>query len=105
MRQSRHMRTIAVAIALVATGCGSNIDATEYTAENREAFLAACTLPGEDPRLVRDVCECTYGQIEANMAFSDFVAMEESLLLDALEPLPDSVAGYMADCFIEVVDL
>ena len=103
---SRWATTATVAaIALVASGCGSDVDAADYGAENREAFLAACTIPGEDPLLVRDVCECTYEQIEANMAFGDFVAMEESLLLDALSPLPDAVAGYMADCFVDVVDL
>ena len=103
---SRWVTTAAIAaIAWSAPGCGPDVDATDYGAENRAAFLAACTIPGEDPRLVRDVCECTYERIEADMAFDDFVSMEESLLLDALAPLPESVAGYMADCFVDVVDL
>ena len=85
--------------------CASDTDATDYSAENREAFLAACTTPGEDQRMIRDVCECTYERIEANMAFADFVQMEESLQVDALAPLPDPVAEFMAECFVEEVDL
>ncbi len=96
---------LILAVTLGVSACGSTDDATEYSDENREAFLAACTTPGEDQRMIRDVCECTYEEIEANMAFADFVRMEESLAVDALAPLPDSVAAFMAECFVEEVDL
>lgn len=94
-----------LALSAVIVGCGSDIDETEYGESNRRAFLAACTDTGEDTRLIRDVCECTYEQIEVNMVFSDLAALEESLKLDSLRPLPDEVAGYMAECFLAEVDL
>jgi hypothetical protein len=85
--------------------CGSEVDATDYTEKNREAFLTACTIPGEDPTLIRDVCECTYDRIEASVPFADFVAIEERLQLDSLAPLPEEITELMADCFVEVADL
>jgi hypothetical protein len=81
------------------------VTATGYTDENREAFVAACTIPREDPTLIRDVCECTYERIEATLPFADFVAIEERLQLDALAPLPGEITELMADCFVEVADL
>jgi hypothetical protein len=104
-------RRIALAAGAVVSvlgllaGCGPDVTATDYSDANREAFLTACTLPGEDPTLIRDVCECTYEQIELTVPFEDFVEMEERLAFDALEPLPDEIAELMADCFVTVADL
>ncbi|MGF1600368.1 MAG: hypothetical protein ACFCVK_26300 [Acidimicrobiales bacterium] len=103
-------RAVAVASAVAVTGvglggCGSTPPADGYTAEHRDAFLAACTEAGSDPRVVRDVCECTYERIESTMPFDDFVVLEASLRLDTLEPLPEPIAELMADCFVDEVDL
>ena len=99
-------RLVALGVGLLAVGaCGSDVTATNYTDENREAFLASCTVPGEDPTLIRDVCECTYEKIEASIPFDEFVAIEERLLLDTLAPLPDEITALMADCFVDVADL
>ncbi|MDH3681267.1 MAG: hypothetical protein OEV40_15110 [Acidimicrobiia bacterium] len=101
------VRALVVGFGLgaLAVACGADVDATDYRAENRDAFLTACTKPGSDPRMIRDVCECTYEQIEANVAFSDFVALEESLEVDGLASLPDVIAGFVAECFVDEVDL
>lgn len=97
---------VLLAVVFSVVGCGSDIDASEeYGDDNREAFLASCTAPGDDDRVVRDVCECTYERIEAELAYAEFVALEESLRLDALAPLPEPVAALMAECFTEVADL
>ncbi len=85
--------------------CGSDVTATAYTDENRDAFLASCTVPGEDPTLIRDVCECTYDRIVVTIPFDEFAAIEERLQLDTLAPLPDEITELMADCFVEVAEL
>lgn len=96
---------IPLAVATATSACGADVEATGYSAETRDAFLTACTRPGDDPRMVRDVCECTYDLIEANVAFADFVAIEESLQVDGLAPVPDLIAGFVAECFVEEVEL
>ena len=93
----------------VVAGCGGEPDATDFTIANRRAFLAACTGAGTGPpsddRLVRDICECTYDEIEANLDYDDLVGIEDSLVIDGLAPLPDSIAGFMADCFVAEADI
>jgi hypothetical protein len=105
-RWSRFAASAGAAVVVAAlAACGSDVTATNYTDENREAFLTACTIPGEDPTLIRDVCECTYDEIEATVPFADFVAMEERLAFDSLAPLPDEITELMADCFVSIADL
>ena len=105
MRLSRFVAGTVVGAVVALGACGSDDPNTGYSAENRDAFLTACTIPGEDPTLIRDVCECTYDEIETNVPFADFVDFEERLQLDALEPLPDEITELMADCFVAVADL
>lgn len=95
---------LVAAVLIVATGCGSAVDDVEYGELNREAFMASCT-DSTDERLVRDVCECTYDEIEANVALIDLAALEESLRLDTFRSLPDTITGYLADCFVVEADL
>lgn len=95
---------LAVAVLTVAAGCGSPVDEVEYGELNREAFMAACT-DSTDDRLVRDVCDCTYDEIEANVALVDLAALEVSLRLDTFRSLPDTIAGYLADCFVVEAEL
>lgn len=85
--------------------CSSENEATDYTSENREAFLASCTDATGDSRTIRDICECAYERIERTIPFDEFVALDDSLALDALTPLPDSVSTILADCFVSEVDL
>ena len=90
---------------LLIAACGSDTDQTNYNAANRDAFLAACTDSSLDDRLVRNVCECVYEQIESNMEFEELEALEGSLQLDALRSLPDDVAEYVAECFVAEAEL
>lgn len=90
---------------MVVPGCGGTEDNGEFGPANREAFLAACTDSAEDPLLVRDVCECTFDEIRVTFTVPELAALEESLKLDSLAPLPDAVAAVMADCFVAEADL
>lgn len=109
------VRTLLVVpvFAAAAVSCGADVESDDdYASANREAFLAACTTSertigdGEgDIRLIEDVCECTYDQIEETINFAEFVALEESLRLDTLAPLPPPIAALMADCFLAEAEL
>jgi hypothetical protein len=91
-------------LAVVVGGCGGAVADADYTADNRRAFLTACTESLDDSILVRDVCECTYDEIRASVPYDELVDLEESLALDALAPLPDYVVVIVADCFLAEAD-
>lgn len=102
------------------TACSEEIP-TDYTAAHREAFLAACSRPLDDPRLLSDVCGCVYDRIEDEMPFDEFQRMSEGLAgtpavtagvatgtsADEAEvtsstaggQLPVEIARLVADCF------
>ncbi|MEL7158585.1 MAG: hypothetical protein AAFN30_18585 [Actinomycetota bacterium] len=102
----RVVPALGLVVTLASTGCGSSEPAnTEYTQANREAFLAACTDAAVDDRLVRDICECTYGRLVESVDLAELTRIEEALRLDTLAPLPDVVAGHVADCVVEEADL
>ncbi|MEM7341630.1 MAG: hypothetical protein AAF467_23485 [Actinomycetota bacterium] len=100
MRGRHWLGPLAVAALVLLGACGSDPAPTAYSAENREAFIAACTDNAGDSRVVRDVCECTWDRIEANVALTDLTSIEESLRLDALTPLPDEVTTLLAECMV-----
>jgi hypothetical protein len=96
----------AVVVLLSVAGCTDDAgDAAGYRVTNREAFVAACTDPAVDDRVVRDVCECTYDRIEESLPYEQFVELEESLRIDSLIPLPDEVSDLVAECFLTEADL
>ncbi|MCP3992968.1 MAG: hypothetical protein GY724_28155 [Actinomycetia bacterium] len=108
MRSTRRARLVVglgMSVAVAISGCTGDIEEGEYGQGNREAFLAACTETSEDPRLIRDVCECTYEEIRATFTLSELAALEESLKLNSLASLPEAVAAVMADCFVAEADL
>ncbi len=101
---------------------------TDYTAAHREAFLAACSRPIDDPRLLSDVCGCVYDRIEDEVSFDRFQQMSERLAEapsststpesddDAAvdgsgdttatgAALPDEIARLVAECFTVEADL
>ncbi|MFV0525234.1 MAG: hypothetical protein ACK5RL_12140 [Acidimicrobiales bacterium] len=87
-------------------GCGSEAEtAAGYSAESKAAFLAACTDADADPRVVRDVCECTYDRTERSIPYEDFASTEQRLILDPMAALPDALAKIMADCLVAEADL
>ncbi len=99
---------------------------TDYTAAHREAFLAACSRPIDDPRLLSDICGCVYDRMEGEMPFDEFQRISERLAttpaatadvetdtsaeseaapLIAGAGLPDDIARLVADCFTLEADL
>ena len=89
-------------------GCSEEV-ATDYTSAHRDAFLAACSSPLEDPRLLSDVCVCVYDRLESEVSFPRFVAISEVLAAadSAVDPasMPDELADAVADCVISEADL
>ena len=78
---------------------------TEYSDENREAFLAACTDTDTDGLYQQRVCQCAYDEAEATIPFERFREIEAELV-DAEEPvLPDDLLDLLATCIIEEGDL
>lgn len=123
-------RVVALAtvglVAVALAGCSDEIP-TDYTAEHREAFLAACSRPLDDPRLLSDVCGCVYDRIEDEVPFDEFQRLDARLagiptetaavatdtsVADAEvissatgNELPVDVARLIADCFTLEADL
>ncbi len=86
------------------TACGAD-DPTEYSVENREAFLAACTDTGTDELYQQRVCQCVYDEAETSLPFERFREIEAELT-DAEQPvLPDDILDLVAACIIEEGDL
>lgn len=100
----RRLSCVSLPLVWLVVGCGSEVESTEYLAENRGAFLAAC-IADDDSSLVRDLCECTYKEVTRTIDHAEFVALEESLRVDTLTELPDTITSLMAQCFVEEVDL
>lgn len=95
---------MVAAIGLLGCGSDGSTD-VDYTAQNREAFLAACTDAAVDDRLVRDVCECTYAKLVESVNVDELARIEETLRLDTLASLPDVVADHVAECVVSEADL
>lgn len=120
--------TVIVAVALSAvclTACSEEVP-TDYTAAHRDAFLAACSRPLDDPRLLSDVCACVYDRIEDELPFAEFQRIDERLAgtpaatagvatdtssadrevtPSTVEELPVEIARLVADCFTLEADL
>ncbi len=114
--------------ALVVSGCGGDLEPTDYAVENRTGFLTACARPLDDPRLLNDVCACAYDRIEAELRFDEFVELDADLLEltetassetessgtalsgatvtgDEVQGLPEEIVQIIADCFVEEAGL
>ncbi len=99
---------IGAGLAMVCLGtlmsCGVD-EPTEYSDENREAFLAACTDADTDGLFQQRVCQCAYDEAEATLPFERFREIEAELL-NSLEPaLPEDFLDLLATCIIEEGDL
>jgi len=85
-------------------GCGTETP-TEYGAENRESFLAACVDESVDGLFQQRICQCVYDEAEASVPFERFVEIEDQLRDDETAPLPDDLLDLVARCVIEEGDL
>ncbi len=96
------LTVVGLGLVLILSGC-SEEEPTDYTSAHREAFLAACSRPLDDPRLLSDVCGCVYDRVEDEIRFDDFQQMSERLAVSTSgtvaggtastadsEPVPDS---------------
>lgn len=112
----RTIAAVSVAAIIVLAGCGESEPPTDYTSANRNAFLAACSRPLDDPRLLSEVCDCVYDRLELEMPFDEFVELSEALIppeteVDGAAPsappatVPEEVTAIVADCFVEEADL
>jgi hypothetical protein len=105
---SRPTVTLLAVVAVVLFGCSAE-EPTDYTSAHRDAFLAACSSPLEDPRLLSDVCVCVYDRLESEVSFPRFVAISEALAAaeSSVDPasMPDELADAVADCMISEADL
>ncbi len=85
-------------VALALAACGGE-EITEYQPEDRNEFLQACTLPGEDPILITSVCGCVFDELTGDLAYAEFRELSASLDLEesptALDP---DLAGAMGSC-------
>ncbi len=83
-----------------------------FTVDTRTGFLAACTQPLEDTRLISAICQCVFDETQAPLSFERFQAIDAELLTEAeeaeeggtpveFEPrLPDDLADIIADCVL-----
>lgn len=122
LKRAVHVRRLAVpsillVVAVLLGACGETQDPTDYAIENRNDFLTACARPLDDPRLLNDVCACTYDRIEAEYRFDEFAELDEELVAarlaestqaaagGATSGLPQEIIDIVADCFVEEAGL
>jgi hypothetical protein len=93
-----------IVASLVMASCG-NEDPTEYSSDNRDAFLAACVDPDADGLFQQRLCLCAYEEAEASMPFERFREINEELESADAPTLPDDLQAIVASCIIEEGDL
>jgi hypothetical protein len=74
MRERKHALQLVVTVLFIVAGCNAPVASlapTGYPADVRANFLQACS--SESPRAT---CECMLNELEANVSFSDFAALE-----------------------------
>ena len=102
-RQPLSVAAAIVTVVLLAAGCGGE-EITEYQPEDRNEFLQACTLPGDDPILVTSVCGCVYDELVDDLAYENFRALSDEL--DSDEPpvdLDDALVAALGTCHADRV--
>lgn len=88
---------LLVAAALLLAAC-SEEGPTDFTADNRAGFLAACSEPLEDAVLIGQICQCVFERTQDEFAFEEFEAMDEALQADPTQSLQAEVNVIIADC-------
>lgn len=91
-------------LGLGATACSEDAQ-TDFNAENESGFMAACTQPVEDSRLVAGICQCVFEQIDAEIVFSEFQATDAELTETPSLELPEQITDFIAECVIEEAEL
>lgn len=86
------------------SACGTETP-TEYSAENQEAFMAACVDGPVDGIYQQRVCLCVYEEAEATIGFERFLEIEGQLADVEDSELPEELLELVARCVIEEGDL
>lgn len=95
---------LGVVLGLGLTAC-SEEPPNDFTADTRSGFMAACSVPLEDSRLVSDICQCVFEETQAEVLFDRFAEIDQELKENPEQPLSDEITGIIADCVIEEGDL
>lgn len=90
--------------ALVLLSCSPDVQ-TEYTADTRDGFFAACLESVEDSFLQARLCQCVFDTAALEIPYERFAEIDEELTLDPLAPLPAELTAVIAECVIEEADL
>lgn len=91
-------------LAIVAAGCAEE-EPTDFTADNRSGFMAACSVPVDDSLLISDICQCAFDKTQAEIPFDRFTAIDEELKATPGRLLSTEITEIIADCIIEEADL
>ncbi len=95
---------VAVAGSLLLAACGVD-EPTDFTADNRSGFMAACTRSLDDTQLVTDVCRCVFAATSDELSFVEFSSIDRQLQENPEQELPEEVLDVIAECVIEVGEL
>ena len=98
------MPAVVLAGALLGAACSSETP-TEYSAENEEAFMAACVDPAADGIFQQRVCLCVYAEATETIPFERFLEINDALEDAEEAALPDDFLDVVARCAIEEGDL
>ncbi len=95
---------LAIAFSLTAAGCGDDVQ-TDYSAQNRGEFFAACTAPLSDRTLVTRICSCVFETAQKEIPYERFVEIENAIIADPVSPLAPDVAEIIATCILDEAEL
>ena len=106
---SRSMKVVLailtlIAIPLTAAAC-SQEEPQEFTNDNRDGFLAACTEQLEDTRLTSAICQCVFDESQVRIPFVRFTTIERELQEDRERELPEELVDIIAQCVIDEGEL
>ncbi len=95
---------IVAILALAFSACGGD-EPLNYTLETRENFLAACTDPLNDSRLVTELCECTFAAAQEKLSFARFSELEDRMRNNLNASIGAAMNSALAQCVLQEADL
>ncbi len=90
-----------VAVAVLASACGTDEPPVTFSAELRSDFLRACNDGLGDPEIVGEVCKCVFDKSQRELSISVFASYETALKNDPNGDLPEVLQEMMATCVLE----
>lgn len=97
-RSRRPVLALVLAVGVVLAGCADE-EPEDFTVDNRNGFMAACTRPVEDSRVTTAVCQCVF-DATTDLEFGRFVEIDDILVADPEADLPDELVEIIADCYV-----